>query len=95
SETRVECQWLFPPKAKGVAGFAPDYASEFWDITNREDWLACESVTRGLASNGFRQGPFAWNEDEVHIFMAMVAQGYLDGRATRPPQVHHRDSAAV
>ena len=44
---------------------------------------------------GFRQGPFAWSEDEVHIFMAMVAQGYLDGRASRPPQVHERDAAAV
>ena len=52
-------------------------------------------MTRGLASSGFRQGPFAWSEDEVHIFMAMVAQGYLDGRASRPPQVHERDAAAV
>ncbi len=95
TETKVECQWLFPPEAKDVPGFSPDYASEFWDITNREDWLACESVTRGLRSSGFRQGPFAWSEDEVHIFMAMVAQGYLDGRATRPPQVHERDVAAV
>jgi Rieske 2Fe-2S family protein len=95
TETKVGCQWLFPPEAKDVPGFSPDYASEFWDITNREDWLACESVTRGLASSGFRQGPFAWSEDEVHIFMAMVAQGYLDGRAGRPPQVHDRDAAAV
>ena len=95
TETKVECRWLFPPEAQDRAGFSPDYASEFWDITNREDWLACESVTRGLASSGFRQGPFAWSEDEVHIFMAMVAQGYVDGRATRPPQVHHRDAAAV
>ncbi|MGZ5212214.1 MAG: aromatic ring-hydroxylating oxygenase subunit alpha [Actinomycetota bacterium] len=95
TETRVECQWLFPPEAGDVPGFSPDYASEFWDITNREDWLACESVTRGLASSGFRQGPFAWGEDEVNIFMAMVARGYLDGRAGRPPQVHARDAATV
>jgi hypothetical protein len=27
--------------------------------------------------------------------MAMVAQGYLDGRANRPPQVHAPDAAAV
>ncbi|MEO8422776.1 MAG: aromatic ring-hydroxylating dioxygenase subunit alpha [Actinomycetota bacterium] len=95
TQTKVECEWLFPPEAKDVHGFSPDYASEFWDITNREDWLACESVTRGLGSSGFRQGPFAWGEDEVHIFMAMVARGYLDGRAGRPPQVHARDAAAV
>jgi glycine betaine catabolism A len=86
--SKVECQWLFPPEAKDHPGFTPDYASEFWDITNKEDWLACESVYRGLRSDGFRQGPFAWSEDEVHIFMAMIAQGYLDGHASKPPQIH-------
>jgi Rieske 2Fe-2S family protein len=93
--SKVECTWLFPPEAKDRPDFTPEYASEFWDITNREDWLACESVHRGLRSEGFRQGPFAWSEDEVHIFMAMVAQGYLDGRASRPPQVHEADAAEV
>ena len=36
---------------------------------------------------GFRQGPFAWSEDEVHAFMSMVARGYLDGVATAPPAI--------
>ena len=93
--SRVRCQWLFPPEAKEQPGFSPSYASEFWDITNREDWLACESVYRGLQSHGFRQGPFAWSEDEVHVFMAMVAQGYLDGVASTPPQVQEPDAAGV
>jgi len=87
-ETKVECLWLFPPEARERPDFDPGYAAEFWDITNREDWLACESVYRGLTSSGFRQGPFAWSEDEVHIYMALVARGYLDGVATKPPQVH-------
>jgi Rieske 2Fe-2S family protein len=87
-ETKVECLWLFPPEARERPDFTPDYASEFWDVTNREDWTATESVSRGLRSSGYRQGPFAWSEDEVHIFMAMVARGYLEGRATKPPQVH-------
>jgi Rieske 2Fe-2S family protein len=91
--SKVECQWLFPPEAKDKPGFSPAYASEFWDITNREDWLACESVYRGLQSEGFRQGPFAWSEDEVHVFMAMVGQAYLDGVASTPPQVQ-ADAAA-
>ena len=93
--TRVECLWLFPPEAKGLPGFSSDYASEFWDLTNREDWAACESVMRGLRSRGFRQGLFAWNEDEVHVFMAMVAQGYLDGGVRQPPQVHEPDGITV
>ena len=89
--TRVECQWLFPPEAKERPGFSPAYASEFWDLTNREDWLACESVYRGLQSKGSRQGPFAWSEDEVHMFMVMVARGYLDGSASPPPRAHELD----
>jgi len=85
--TRVECAWLFPPDARERADFDPGYASEFWDLTNREDWRACESVQRGLASRGARPGPFAWSEDEVHAFMAMVAGAYLDGVAKPPRRV--------
>ena len=92
--TRVECEWLFPPEARDREGFTPAYASEVWDVTNREDWHACESVQRGLASPGARQGPFAWSEDEVHAFMALVADGYLTGRATVPPQVQGLETAA-
>jgi Rieske 2Fe-2S family protein len=90
--TRVECAWLFPPEALEREGFSPTYATEFWDLTNREDWRACESVQRGLASRGARQGPFAWSEDEVHAFMALVADGYLTGRASMPPPVHSAQS---
>ncbi len=86
-ETRIECLWLFPPEARERPDFDPSYAAEFWDVTNRQDWAACESVHRGLASRGYRQGPFAWSEDEVYVFMAMVAQAYLDGYASRPPRV--------
>jgi len=93
--TKVECQWLFPPEATERPDFSAAYASEFWDITNREDWLACESVYRGLQSRGFHQGPFAGSEDEVHIFMAMVAQAYVDGYASKPPQVHAADAASA
>lgn len=85
--TSVTCDWLFPPEAWDLEGFSPAYATEFWDITNRQDWRACESVHRGLSGVGFRQGPFAWSEDEVHAFMAMVARGYLEGSASTPPPV--------
>jgi phenylpropionate dioxygenase-like ring-hydroxylating dioxygenase large terminal subunit len=85
--TRIECQWLFPPEAWERQGFDPSYASEFWDITNREDRLACGSVQRGLSSAGSRPGPFASSEDEVRAFMAMVARAYLDGHVSAAPQV--------
>lgn len=92
-ETRVECQWLFPPEARDRPHFDPAYASEFWDITNREDWRACGSVNRGLRSRGYRSGPFAWSEDEVHALMTMVARGYLEGVATPAPRVVGVDAA--
>ena len=82
--TRVTCQWLFPPEAFAVEGFDPSYAVEFWDLTNRQDWQACESVQRGVASRGYRQGPLAIEEDNVHQFQTMVAGGYLQGGPARP-----------
>jgi glycine betaine catabolism A len=71
--TRVECEWLVPPDAPD-----PSYAVEFWDITNREDWAACESVQRGLASGHYRPGPLAPGEDAVYQWMTLVARCYTD-----------------
>jgi Rieske 2Fe-2S family protein len=82
--TRIECQWLFPAEAAEREGFDPGYAVEFWDLTNRQDWSACESVQRGVSSRGYRQGPLAIDEDNVHQFLTMVAGGYLAGAPVRP-----------
>jgi phenylpropionate dioxygenase-like ring-hydroxylating dioxygenase large terminal subunit len=79
-ETWVECAWLFPPEAFEHPGFTPDYAREFWDITNREDWGACESVQRNVTSPGYRQGPISSWEIDVWREMAVLARGYLEGR---------------
>lgn len=74
--TWLECTWLFPPEAFEREGFDPAYAVDFWDLTNRQDWAACESVQRGLASPHFRPGPLAPNEDAVHQWVAMVGRVY-------------------
>jgi phenylpropionate dioxygenase-like ring-hydroxylating dioxygenase large terminal subunit len=84
--TKIECEWLFPAEVAARDGFDPSYAVEFWDITNRQDWGACESVQRGIRSRGFRPGPLSSREDEVHDFMALVARGYIEG-LVRPPVV--------
>jgi Rieske 2Fe-2S family protein len=47
--TWVECSWLVLPPEDGSAADVPG-AVGFWDVTNRQDWAACESVQRGLAS---------------------------------------------
>jgi len=74
--TLVRCSWLVPDGV-GDAG----YAVRFWDRTNRQDWAACESVQRGLASPHFRPGPFAPNEDAVHRWVTMIGNAY---RGQRP-----------
>ena len=70
--TMIECSWYFPGE-----DIDPSYAVEFWDITNRQDWAACESVQRGLASPHFQPGPFAPAEDAVHQLVGMIARAYL------------------
>lgn len=75
--TQVECTWWFAPEAVERADFDPAYAVEFWDITNRQDWAACESVQRGLASTHAVPGPLAGEEHAVYQFVTMVARGYL------------------
>ena len=72
--TWVECTWLVLPGAGEAAA-----AVEFWDLTNRQDWAACESVQRGLQSPHFRPGPFAPNEDAVAQLVATIRAAYRAG----------------
>jgi glycine betaine catabolism A len=84
--TRVECEWLFSREALASEGFDPSYATEFWHITNGQDWRACEAVQRGVSSRGYRQGPLSPEETTVGRFVAMVARGYLEGRVPQAPE---------
>jgi Rieske 2Fe-2S family protein len=74
--TRIECTWAFAPESLAKPGFDPGYAIEFWDITNRQDWGACESVQRGLTSRHATPGPLSPDEDAVYMFVNQVARGY-------------------
>lgn len=76
--SRVHCQWLFPAEAVARPGFDPGYAVDFWDRTNRQDWAACESLQRGVASRGYRPGVLTEREHDVYRFVTMVATGYLE-----------------
>ncbi len=75
--TRIECSWAFAPEATQRPGFDPSYAMDFWDLTNRQDWSACESVQRGLSSPHAVPGPLNPAEDAVYQYVTMVARGYL------------------
>jgi Rieske 2Fe-2S family protein len=74
--TMIECVWSFAPEAVDRPGFDPGYAIDFWDITNRQDWQACESVQRGLSSEHARPGPLSPDEDAVYQFVTMIGRGY-------------------
>jgi Rieske 2Fe-2S family protein len=75
--TTIECSWAFAPESVGQRGFDPSYAIDFWDLTNRQDWAACESVQRGLSSPHAVPGPLNPVEDAVYQYVTMVARGYL------------------
>ncbi len=78
--TRITCSWAFPAEVAAREGFDPAYAVDFWDLTNRQDWSACESVQRGMAAPRFEPGPLAPDEDGVYHFVTYMARAYR-GRA--------------
>jgi glycine betaine catabolism A len=87
ARTRIECCWLWHRETVARPDFDPGYAVEFWDITNRQDWAACEGVQRGAASRGFRQGPLSPSEDAVYHFLTLIASSYLAGEVGRPAAI--------
>jgi Rieske 2Fe-2S family protein len=84
TRTRVECRTLFPRAVAEREGFDGSYAQDFWDVINRQDWDACESVQRSAASRGFRPGPISEMEEAVFQFFNMIAAGYVDGHISAP-----------
>ncbi|TRW82720.1 aromatic ring-hydroxylating dioxygenase subunit alpha [Mycolicibacterium sp. 018/SC-01/001] len=82
--THVECTWAFPKDVAAQRDFDPSYAVDFWDLTNRQDWAACESVQRGLSSPQARPGPLAPDEDGVYQFVTRVARAYADSSDPAP-----------
>jgi Rieske 2Fe-2S family protein len=85
-ETWIECAWAFPAAAAERPGFDPAYAADFWDLTNRQDWAACESVQRGLSSGLASAGTLSPAEDSVYEFVTMVARGYAGLPAHQHPE---------
>ena len=63
NHTRVVCDFLFHPAQMAQLDFDPADAIEFWDLINRQDWVVCAGVQRGMGSRAYRQGYFAPMED--------------------------------
>ncbi len=83
TSTHVECQWLFAPESISKPGFDPAYASDFWHLTNGQDWAAVQSVQRGMQSPKYVPGLLADNEDAVYQWVSLIASGYAGERMSR------------
>ena len=80
--TRITCEWLAAP---GTMTGDLQPAIELWDVTNRQDWDACASVQRGLASPWFVPGPLTPREDAVHRVVSWFASAYLTNAGPPTP----------
>ena len=66
------CEWHFHPKELARPGFDPKDAVEFWDMTNRQDWLVCELSQAGISSRAYTPGPYSNREDLLYAFDRMI-----------------------
>ena len=84
NKTKVWAYWLFDPAAMVRGDFDPSDAVEFWDITNRQDWRACELAQLGSQSRVYRTGgalvPFEWM---VNQFRRYILAEMQDGHVAR------------
>lgn len=72
--TRVITEWHFHPDAVAAADFDPADAVEFWDMTNRQDWMVCEQSQLGIRSPAYQPGPYSSREELLHAFDQMVIE---------------------
>ena len=78
NRTRVESVWMFAPGNDRSAGFNPDDAIAFWDVTNRQDWNIVEQSQLGIASRRYAPGPYspresmpaAWDREYLRMMEA-------------------------
>jgi Rieske 2Fe-2S family protein len=64
--TEVVCEWSFHPDEIRKPDFEPKGAIDFWDITNRQDWELSDLAQLGIASRGYRPGPYSNREELLH-----------------------------
>ena len=87
--TEVVCEFLFDPQAMTQPGFDPSDAFDFWDLTNRQDWRACELTQMGVQSAGYDRGRLSPLEWMTHAFDNFVADR-LTGSHRSPEVVGYR-----
>jgi len=68
------CEWHFHPQELARPDFDPKDAVEFWDMTNRQDWLVCELSQAGISSRAYTPGPYSNREDLLYAFDQMIVK---------------------
>jgi Rieske 2Fe-2S family protein len=75
--TEVRVQWLVHPDAEAGVDYEVENLKRVWDQTNLQDWVLCQSVQRGVGSEGFEPGPLSLDETSVagfyHCYATMMA----------------------
>jgi Rieske 2Fe-2S family protein len=61
--TEVVCEWYFHPDEMAKPDFDPKGAVEFWDVTNQQDWELSDLAQEGIATVGYRPGPYSNREE--------------------------------
>jgi phenylpropionate dioxygenase-like ring-hydroxylating dioxygenase large terminal subunit len=89
ARSEVVCEFLFDPKAMARDDFDPSDAVDFWDLTNRQDWRACELAQQGVGSAAYERGRLSSLEWMVHIFDNFYADR-LTGRPAPVPAAVRR-----
>ena len=80
--TDVTCQFLFEPHELAKSDFDGSDSVDFWDMVNRQDWSACESVQEGIGSRVHHHGYYAPMEDfnlDIRRYVSDRVGQYLDG----------------
>jgi Rieske 2Fe-2S family protein len=72
--SEVVCEWHFHPDEVRRPGFDPKGAIEFWDMTNRQDWELSDLAQEGIASRGYRPGPYSNREELLLGFDRFVLE---------------------
>jgi Rieske 2Fe-2S family protein len=74
NRTRVVCEWHFHPDQLNAPGFVCDDVTEFWDMTNRQDWHVCELAQAGTSSRAYQPGPYSSREDLLYAFDRFILE---------------------
>jgi glycine betaine catabolism A len=94
--TLVTCDWLFEAGVVADAGFDPADSVELLDITNQQDFAACERCQLGMSSRGFRDGGvLVPSEHLITDFYRYLADALGLGDDGEWPARHGPDSARM